>query len=169
SCQAAFVGEFDVAPLLLKFRVVREGFEITKPIKILQPAVADSRRDQLSKSRIAQRDEAAWCDTVRHAAEFLRAELSKIAQHGLLEQLRVKLCDAVDHVAADAREMCHAHVTLPAFINERESRYARVVAWKVRAHFFKKTPIDLVNDLEVPRQQPAEKIDTPFLERLRQQ
>ena len=46
---------------------------------------------------------------------------------------------------------------------------ARIVAGKCGAHFVEETPVDLEDDLEMPRQQRAEKIDGPFLQRLGQQ
>ena len=62
--------------------------------------------------------------------------------------------------------MCHAHVARPAFVNQRKPREPRVIAGKSRAHFIEKTVVDLVDDLEMPRQQRAEKIDRPLLQRL---
>jgi len=63
------------------------------------------------------------------------------------------LRDAIDGVAADAREVCHAHVAQPAFIDEREARDARIVARKRSAHFIEETAIDLKDDFEMPRKQ----------------
>ena len=77
--------------------------------------------------------------------------------------------DAVDRVAADAREMRHAHVARPAFVDEREPREPRVVAGKGGAHFVEEAAVDLEDDLEMPREQRAEEIDRPLLQRLGQQ
>jgi hypothetical protein len=118
----------------------------------LQPTVADGVRDQLRESGIAKRDEAARGDAIGHVTEFLRPELGEIPHYGLLEQLGVKLRDAVDHVAANSREIRHAHVPRPAFIDERKSRNPSVVAGKFRAHVVKKSVIDFVDDFQVARQ-----------------
>ena len=63
----------------------------------------------------------------------------------------------------------HAHVARPAFIDEREPREPRVVAGKCGAHFVEEAAVDFEDDLEMPRQQRAEEIDRPFLQRLGQQ
>ena len=81
----------------------------------------------------------------------------------------MELRDAVDRVAADAREMRHAHVARPAFINEREPREPRVVAGECGAHFVEEAAVNLEDDLEMPREQRAEEIDRPLLQRLGEQ
>ena len=81
----------------------------------MQPAVADARGDELREAGIAHGDKAARRDAVGDVAKFLRPQLGEIAQHGLLQQLGVELRDAVDRVAADAREMGHAHIARRRF------------------------------------------------------
>ena len=46
---------------------------------------------ELREAGIAHGDEAPRRDAVGHVAEFLRPQLGEIAQHGLLQQLGVKL------------------------------------------------------------------------------
>ena len=46
--ETALVRELHLAPLLLKFRVVGERFELAELIQILQPAVADARGDRVA-------------------------------------------------------------------------------------------------------------------------
>ena len=99
--EAALVREFHLAPLLLKLGIVGERFELAQSVEILQPAVADARGDQLRQSRIAQGDKTPRRHAIGDIAKFLRPKLREIAQHRLLEQLGVKLRDAVDGVAAD--------------------------------------------------------------------
>ena len=167
--ETALVCELHVAPLLLKLRVVRERLECAQPVRVLQPAVADARGDELREAGIAHGDEPARRDAVGHVAKFSRPQLGEIAQHGLLQQLGVELRDAVDRVAADAREVRHAHVAWSAFVDEREPRESRVVAGKSGAHFVEEATIDLEDDLEMPRKQRAEEIDRPLLQRLGEQ
>ena len=81
----------------------------------------------------------------------------------------MELRDAIDGMATDACEMCHAHVARSAFINKGKPRDPGLVAWKGRAHFIEETAIDLKNDFEMSREQCAEKIDRPLLQRLREQ
>ena len=138
-------------------------------MRVLQPAVADARGDELRQAGIAHGDEPPRRDAVGHVAKFFRPQLGEIAQHGLLQQLGVELRDAVDRVAADAREVRHAHVARPAFIDEREPREPRVVAGKSGAHFVEEAAVDFEDDLEMPRKQRAEEIDRPLLQRLGEQ
>ena len=59
-------------------------------------------------------------------------------------------------------EVGHAHVARPAFVDERQPRHARFVAGKRRAHFVEEAAVDLVDDLEVARQQ-ASRRDRPSI------
>ena len=67
------------------------------------------------------------------------------------------------------REIRHAHIARPAFVDEREAREPRVVAGKCGAHFVEEAAVDLEDDLEMPREQRAEEIDRPLLQRLGEQ
>ena len=56
----------------------------------------------------------------------------EVAQHGLLEQLRVQRGHAVDGVAADHGEVRHPHVPLAGLVDERQAPEQQVVAGKPR-------------------------------------
>ena len=164
-----FVSELGGAPLLLKLWIIGKRFELAKLVQVAQPAVADTFGNDLGKAGIADGHEAARCHAVCHVAKFLRPELGEIAQDCLPEQVGVQLRDAVDGVAAEASEMRHAHISGSAFVNERKPRNAGLVAWIGRAHFIEETTIELKDDFEMPREQCAEKIDCPLLQRLGQE
>ncbi len=106
---------------------------------------------------------------VRLVRELLGPQLGEVMQHVLLQQLRVQVRHAVDRVAADAREIGHAHVALAVLVDERESRDARLVAEEAQARFVEEARVDFVHDLEMARQHLAERCDGPALERFRQQ
>ena len=93
----------------------------------------------------------------------------EIDEHVLLEQFGMQVGDAVDRVATHAGEMGHAHVALAAFVDQRHARDARVVAEEAHAGFVEETRVDLENDLEMSRQQPAEQPQRPALQRFGQQ
>src|SRR6516165_5977863 len=66
-------------------------------------------------------------------------------------------------------EVCHADVTSPAFVNERQARDSFVIIGILRTHLVKEATIDFVNDLQVAREQVREEPDRPLLQGLRQQ
>ena len=138
-------------------------------MRILEPAVAYARSNELREAGIAHGEEPPRRDAVGHVAKFSRPQLGEIAQHGLLQQLGVELGDAVNRVAAYACEMRHAHVAWPVFVDEREPRESRVVVGKSGAHFLEEATIDFEDDLEMPRKQRAEEIDRPLLQCLGEQ
>ena len=121
------------------------------------------------KPRVAQDHPAPGGDAVGHVVEFFRLQLVEIAQHGLLEELRVQRGHAVDGMAADAGQMRHAHILLAALVDERQPRQTLVVPGKAHPHLVQKAPVDLVDDLQVPRQHVSEERQRPFFQGLRQQ
>ena len=92
----------------------------------------------------------------------------EVVQHVFLEQLGVQLGNAVDGVAADTGEMRHAHVPFAALVDERQARDALLVAQEAHACLVEEARVDLIDDLEVSRQHPAEHAERPALERFRQ-
>ena len=125
--------------------------------------------EQPREPRVAQHHEAARRDAVGHVVEPLRPQLGEVVQHGLLQQRRVQRGDAVDGVAADGREVRHAHVLVAGLVDQRHPRDARVVAGIALPHLVEEAAVDLVDDLEVARQQAPEQRQRPGLERLGQQ
>ncbi len=59
---------------------------------------------------------------------------------------------AVDAVAADDGEGGHADALLAVLLDERHAPAARVVVAEARADWSEEPAVDLVDDLEVPRQ-----------------
>ena len=84
----------------------------------------------------------------------------------LLQDLRVQGGDAVDRVAADDGEVGHADPLLPpsSMSDMRRSRSAS--PGKRLATSLRKRSVDLVDDLEVARQDPAEQVHRPPFQRL---
>jgi hypothetical protein len=81
----------------------------------------------------------------------------------------VQRSDAVHPPARHRREVRHAHRLLAALVDERHALHAPLVAREPRAHVFEEAAVDLVDDLEVPRQHAPEERQGPRLERLRQE
>ena len=156
-------------PVFAESGVLRERLERPEPAVIAGPRVADPPRRELREPRVRKHEEAPGRDAVRHIRELLRHELVEVLEHRLLQQLAVQRRDAVDRVAADAREVRHAHVALAALVDERQPLQLRVVAGETAPHLVEEAAVDLVDDLEVTRQHPAEQLDRPLLERFGQQ
>ncbi len=71
---------------------------------------------------------------------------------------------AVHCMTADTRQVRHAHVALAAFVDQRHARDAILLAVEADAHLVQKARIDLADDFEMPRQQPAEQRQRPAFE-----
>ena len=163
------VGALDRAPSVLEGGVVGERLERAKPRQIGHPALADavSSRSR-ARARVAEDQEAARRDAVGDVVEALGPELGEVPEHGLPQQLGMQRGDPVDRVAADGREVRHAHALVARLVDQRQARDARVVAGMPRPHLVEEAAVDLVDDLERPRQQAAEERQPPGLERLGQ-
>ena len=81
----------------------------------------------------------------------------------------MQLRDAVDAMRADHREVCHAHAPVAFLVDQRHATAALEVMRIARAHDLQEIAVDLVDDLQVPRQEPLEERDRPGLQRLGQQ
>jgi hypothetical protein len=72
-------------------------------------------------------------------------------------------------MATDRREVRHPDALRAAFVDQAHAREAIVVAWKPRADLVEEAPVDLEDDLEVPRQETREERHRPGFECLGQQ
>ena len=146
--------------------VADEALEAAELVELGDPAVADLAADEAGEGRVGLEEPAARGDAVRHVAELLRPELVEVAEQVLLEDLGVELGDAVDGRGADHGEVGHAHVALAVLVHERHAAQAREVAGIARGDLLQEAAVDLVDDLQVARQQPLHHRHRPLLERL---
>ncbi len=75
----------------------------------------------------------------------------------------------VDRMAADRGEVRHAHVAIAGLVEERQAAQQPVVPGEPRSHGVEEAPVDLVDDLQVPRQDLREERKRPFLQRFGEQ
>ena len=108
-------------------------------------------------------------DAVRLVVEPLRPEPVEIGRQRRLDEPAVKSGHAVDGVAADDAQVGHAHLLRRRFLDERHPLQAGVVTRPDGRDVLQEAPVDLVDDLQVPRHDTLEQGDGPLLERLRQQ
>src|SRR5215471_6952005 len=97
------------APAFCEGAIVCVSLEFANTLEIAQPVLADDLFEDGGKPGVRQGNEAARGHTVGLVAEFLRPHVIEIAQHGLLQKLRMQIGDAVDRRAADTSEICHAY------------------------------------------------------------
>ncbi len=84
------------------------------------------------------------------------------------KQIGVNRSHTVGAVRPDDREIRHPHPLDGALFNEADALDATVIRRVAAAHVVEKTAVDLVDDLELPRNQSFEQIHGPPLQRLRQ-
>jgi hypothetical protein len=72
-------------------------------------------------------------------------------------------------MTADGGEMGHAHAFVPLLADQRQPRHTGLVVGEARPDLVQETAVDLIDDLQVPRQQLAEHGQRPGFQGLRQQ
>ncbi len=77
--------------------------------------------------------------------------------------------DTVDRVAADHRQIGHAHIPFAVFVDDRQAGDFSVVARKLQANLLQEAAVDLVDDLDVARQHSGEQGQRPLFQGLGQQ
>ncbi len=167
--EPALVGPLDLSPALPERRIVDVGLQPAQLVQVGQPAVADGLVEQRPQSRVGQRQEASRRHAVGHIAEPLRPQLVEVFEHTGFQQLRVQRRHTVDRVAADGGQVRHPHALAVVLADERHPRDPVLVAGEPRPHLVEEAVVDLVDDLQVPRQRLAEDAQRPGLQRLGQQ
>ena len=155
--QRALVVGLDRLPLALETAVGGQRLEARELVlQVGDPAVADVPGDQRAQLRIAQHHPAPRRHAVGDVDELVRRHRVEVAQHRLLEQLGVQRGDAVDGVAADAAPGAPcARTCSPRLVDQRQPPSELIVAGMALPHIVEEAAVDLVDDLEVARQQLA--------------
>ena len=137
--------------------------------EIGDPAVADRVGDDARQRRIGQQQPAPRRDAIGLVVEALREHLRQVANRRLAQQLGMDRRDAVGAVRADDRQIGHADLVLRPLLDQAHALDAGLVAGKAAPHVVEEAPVDLVDDLELPRQHLLEVVQRPFFQRLGQQ
>jgi hypothetical protein len=77
--------------------------------------------------------------------------------------------DTVHREAADDGEVRHAHLLLPVLLEERDAAQELGIAGEMGARARDEAPVDLADELQMPRERPLHEPHRPLLERLGQQ
>ena len=118
---------------------------------------------------IGQQQPAPRRDAVGLVAEAFGEHLGQVLDRHRAQQSGMDRGHAVGAVRADDGQVGHADLALGAFLDQAHALHAALVAGKAGAHVVQQPAVDLVDDLQVPRQQHLEPGDRPFLQRLGQQ
>ena len=152
-----FACSWRLTPLFQKTLVVDVGFEVAETVPGRVPALADGLVEEGRQRRVGEHHPAARRDPVGLVAEALGKGLVKVVQRVGFEQFSVQLGDAVDRLAADDGKEGHAMTVFSSSSPMMLMRRRRcVVVRKALAHGGQEAGVDLVDDLEMARQQGPE-------------
>ena len=167
--EAHLVGMLDLGELLDELVILRQRFEALEQLQVAQPLVgAQAFGDQVGQARVGQLDEAAGGHAVGHVRELLAVQVGEVLERDVLEQLRVQLGHAVDVRAAGHGQVGHAHLRVVTLGDDAHALDLGLVAG-LAGDLVQEVVVDLVDDLQMTRQQLADQVGRPHLKRLRQQ
>ena len=83
----------------------------------------------------------------------------------LLQQLTVQGGHAVDGMATDHRQVCHAHASAVTFIDDGDAAQQIGIPREMVIHRVQKFVVNFVNDFQMARQQAAEQFHRPSFQR----
>lgn len=160
----------DLPKRLDKLLVLRHGQQVCEELAVGEPLVgAEGVGDEGSELRVALQKPSTRGDTVGDIGEEIAAlELHKVAEDRALQQLRVQLGHTVHFHRADNGEESHADVLGRALFDDGHAADAVHVAGPSLSDLSEEFVVDLVDDLQVTRQQALEEAELPLLERLGQ-
>ena len=172
-------GELVLVPLLDRAHLGAEGGvfgvrgQLLELLELRDPPVPDTAGDGVRQEGIRGQQPAAGSYAVGDVVEAVREHLVEVVHQVGLEQLGVQGGDPIDAVRTDHRQVGHADALavrgpVPV-VDQRHAREARIVERVAALHLAEETPVDLVDDGEVARQQALEQLHRPGLQRLRQQ
>lgn len=168
--QAHLVGVLDLCPLLAELLIVDMLLQLTQERQVLEELIpAALGGDELGESRVSLVQPATGCDSVCYVCEFVGpVDCNKVLEDGGLDEVGVKLCHAVDLVGADDGEERHAHHLGLGFFNDGYAAEDVSVVGEGLLHGLQEIQVDVVDDLEVAREQVLDEADGPFLKSFRE-
>ncbi len=164
--QALFVVLLDGAEGAAEGSVVRQRGKALQLVQIGDPVLADVFADQCRQPGIDMMQPAPRGDAVGLVDDLAGIEAVEIGEDGLLHQMSMKLGHAVDLVAADDGQVGHAHPRLAFVVDDGEAAQQVGIAGMVVHHVLEETPVDLIDDLQVARQDLLQQVHRPGLKGL---
>ena len=135
-------------------------------LEVLRPFVADLPVDEAGEAGVGLLEPAARRDAVRDVHELAGEELVEVAEEAVLQELGVERGDAVHVLGRDDAHIGHADHLLGLFLDEGHPRLHAVVVDVARGDLAEEDEVDLVDDLEVAREELFEQLHGPAFERL---
>ena len=160
------VGPLDVEKLPLKGRVAGVRLQPAQRLEVREPAPSHPAVDQLGELGVRVQQPTALRYPVGDALEFLGPEVVKISGQLGRDQPRMDLRDAVDGVASEHRDVAHSHLGEARLFEQADAREQRGVARPPLGHLLQQPAVELVDELEVPRQKPLDQRHRPPLQGL---
>ena len=158
-----------LAEVVAKALVVGQRLELAQLTEVGDPAVADGLGDGAGERRVGQQQPAPRRDAVGLVVEPLGKHLGQVLDRHRAQQPGVNGGHAVGAVRADDGEVGHADLACRALLDQAHAGETAFVAGEARADLVEQAAVDLVDDLQMARQQVLEPGKRPFLQRLGQQ
>ena len=160
------VGLLDGGELLDELVIVGQRDEALEQFEVAQPLVgAEAFGDDVGQTRVGQLDEAARGHAVGHVGELVRVDVGEVLQGDVLEQLGVQLGHAVDVGAAVGGQERHAHGVAGVDGHVLDGGLVNALGLELGLELV----VDLLDDLEVTRQQFADELGRPHFQGFRKQ
>ncbi|OPY65168.1 MAG: hypothetical protein A4E62_02735 [Syntrophorhabdus sp. PtaU1.Bin002] len=166
--QRYFVGFLDTAELTAELLILGKGFQFPQLFEVPLPAFADGFGYQSREKRICLKEPAPGCNTVRHVLKLLGHHSIKIFEHPFPKNSGVELRDTIDGMAADYCKTRHIHGPFPPSGDKTHLLFSGRLTGEMLRHLHQKTPVNLLDDLEVPREDIRKKPLGPRFKGLRQ-
>ena len=136
---------------------------------VVEPALAESRANDLGQIRIALDEPAAKRDAVGLVDDAAGIDRIQGMEHGLAHEVGVQRRNAVDLVRADEGEVPHSHPAAGVFVDERNGGEQARVDESAPSRAVEMGRVDQVDDLHVAGQHALHQRHRPGFERFRQQ
>ena len=159
--KALLVLELDVHKFLLGSLVVHIQFQLADLGEICDPVRTDVVCYPFCQKLVSVKEEASLGDAVGLVVEFLRHHLIEVLQLLILQNLGMKLCNAVYGEAGNDGEMRHFYL---AVIDDSHFFDLLIVARIFGLHFDNEAAVDLLDDLIYTGKQSGEQLDRPFFQ-----
>uniref|UniRef100_A0A1Y1L8Q7 Uncharacterized protein n=1 Tax=Photinus pyralis TaxID=7054 RepID=A0A1Y1L8Q7_PHOPY len=164
--QTHLVGVLDLCPLLAKLLVVNVLLQLVEKRKVLEEVIAAAfGGNQFGQAGVGLVQPTAWCNAVCNIGELVRAvNFDKVLENGGLDEVRVEFRHAIDLVGADDGKERHAYHLGLGFLNDGYPAEHVPVVREGLFYALQKEQVDVVDDLQVPREQVLDETNGPFLE-----
>ncbi len=167
--QSDFVGMFDIPPLFLEVLIIRVWLKFIEQRQVRQEFVAPNFRcDELGKPWVGLVQPSSRGDPVGHVGKLVRAvDFDKVLENGGLDQVRMQFGHPVHFLTSNDRQISHSHHLRLRFLDDRDRRQQVAPVGDFLLHHLEELHVDLVDDLEVPREQILHQGHRPLLQGLR--